>query len=60
VYAIAKYTLIWGVFPIHYLYSSVKHLKKIKRIIIDGSKQIIADVILLPKEVLHPRCKEII
>ena len=57
VYTIAKYALVWGFFPLHYLYTSFTHLKKMKRYLIDGSKQIIADVKLIPTEVLKPKCQ---
>jgi hypothetical protein len=30
-----------------------------KRYLIDGSKQIIADVTLFPKEIINPKCDEI-
>jgi len=56
IYTIAKYGLVWGLFPLHYLYTSITHLRKMKRFLIDGSKQIIADVTLIPKEVLKPKC----
>ncbi len=49
IYTIVKYALVWGLFPLHYLYGSVKHLRRMKRFLIDGSKQIIADVTLIPK-----------
>lgn len=48
--------MVWGLFPLHYLYTSMSHLRKMKRFLIDGSKQIIADVTLKPKEVLKAKC----
>ncbi len=56
VYTIAKYALVWGLFPLHYLYTSVSHLRKMKRFLIDGSKQIVADVTLKPTEVINAKC----